>query len=133
MAIDYAGANTYFGASVHLKSATWLAVSASLRTAAVAHAKRVIARALNMTVSDLGTDTTDDDDDLPRYDAAVYEQSLWMVQQSDVSVNGEETAPKVLGAKSEGAVEQENFGWTISPEAMRFLVDYPRAIRLCRG
>ncbi len=132
MAIDYAGANTYFGASVHLKSATWLAISVALRTAAVAHAKRVIARCMNIGVSELDTDATDDDD-FPRHDAACYEQALWMVQQSDAVVNGQETAPKVLGAKSEGAVEQENFGWTIAPEAMRFLVEYPRAIHLCRG
>jgi len=132
MAIDVTGANTYFGVTVHVKAATWTEVSANLKAAAVAHAKRVVARFLNIKVSELDADTTDDDD-FPRHDVAVYEQALWMVQQSDAVVNGEESAPKVIGSKSEGAVEQENFGWTIAPEAMRFLVEYPRVIRLFRG
>lgn len=132
MAIDVTGANTYFGVTSHVKSSTWTAISTNLRTAAIAHAKRVIARFINVDVSDLTTDATDDDD-FPRHDVAVYEQALWMVQQSDAVVNGEASAPKVIGVKSEGAIEQNNFGWTISPEAMRFLTRFPRAIRLCRG
>lgn len=132
MSIDITNANSYFSATNHLKSATWLAVSVNIRTAAIAHAKRVIARFIGDDTSDLDTTTTIDTD-FPREDVAVYEQALWMIQQSDVVVNGEETAPKILGAKSEGNIDQIVFGWTIAPEAMRFLVRYPQAIRLTRG
>lgn len=132
MAISVDGANTYFGSSNHVKYSTWTAISNTLRTAAITHAKRVIARFIADDTDDLDTDTTTDDD-FPREDVAVYEQALWMIQQSNAVVNGEETAPKVIGAKSEGQIDQENFGWTISPEAMRFLVRYPQAIRLTRG
>lgn len=132
MSIDVSGANIYFGSSNHVKYATWTGISNALKTAAIAHAKRVIARFIADDTGDLDTDTTADTD-FPREDVAVYEQALWMIQQSDVVVNGEESAPKLLGANSEGNVDQINFGWTISPEAMRFLIRYPMSIRLTRG
>lgn len=129
MAIDYAGSNTWFGASVHIKASVWSAFSVSDRTAAVAHAARFIAQAVGDTLDSSVTT----DDDFPRHDAAVYEQALWMLEQSHLIADGSQSAPKFLGAISDTSAKTETRGYSLAPEAARHLARNPKAVRLCRG
>lgn len=108
MAIDLTGANTYFGSTVHVKSEDWTKLLATRRSAAIAHAKIII----ELFIGDDTLDTTiTTNADFPRHDAAIYEQALWMLQKQDTDTTNR----------------------TIAPDAIRFLVQYPRAIRLVRG
>ena len=91
MAIDLDGANVYFGSSVHTKSEEWTRLLATRRTAAIAHAKAMIE--LFIGEDNLDTTTTSSAD-FPRYDAAVYEQALWLLQKQDREAENRATALK---------------------------------------
>jgi hypothetical protein len=129
MAIDKSGADTYFGSGVHIMNAIWIGFSDALRTAAVAHAKMLMALWID---DDLDTDTTTDAD-FPRHDCACYEQALWMLKKSNAVPNGEQTGPKFVAADGDSKPAPEANGFSLAPEAARFLAKNPRAIRLCRG
>jgi hypothetical protein len=86
----------------------------------------------------IGDDTLDTtattNADFPRHDAAVYEQALWMMQKQDT-----EAENRAIVIKSTGGSFANNMSaaigakGTIAPDAIRFLVQYPRVIRLVRG
>lgn len=131
MAIDLAGANTYFGSSVHTKSEEWTKLLATRRTAAIAHSKVMI----ELFIGDDTLDTTTTTNaDFPRHDAAVFEQALWLLQKQDLEAENRAIALKSTGGSFAqniaATVESER---TIAPEAIRYLVQYPRAIRMVRG
>ncbi|MDD5677127.1 MAG: hypothetical protein PHW60_03930 [Kiritimatiellae bacterium] len=130
MAIDITGANTYFGAMVHIKSEAWTTIPQAKRIAAIAHAARLIASRLE---DDLETDTTVDGD-IPRHDAAVYEQALWMLQEYDnIALDRAERAAKIAKGMWTGERQSNNGLTSIAPEALRHLVLNPRSVCLSLG
>ena len=121
MAIDVAGADTYF--ATQLTSARWTAIT--LKTEALAMAITEIATALGFS------DDTDLDEDDENYQNACYEQSLFLgeklttlegiqltdignLQSQQVDSLGEETY------KTEGKVKSLN-GIILSPRAQMYL------------
>ena len=131
MAIDLDGANVYFGSSVHTKSEEWTRLLATRRTAAIAHAQVMIELFIGEDALDT---TTTSSADFPRYDAAVYEQALWLLQKQAREAENRATALKSTGgsfAKNIAAVAESER--TIALDAIRFLVQYPRVIRLVKG
>ena len=132
MGIDIIGANTYFGATVHVKSEAWTRIPQARRIAAIAHATRLIASRLE---DPLETDTTVDGD-FPRHDAAVYEQALWMIETDDLDskLNDLVLNPKQQGGSLAANLRAlQSLSITFSPVALRFLVVNPRSVRLSQG
>jgi len=129
MAIDIAGANTYFGATVHIRSEAWTRIPQARRIAALAHATRLIESRLE---DDLETDATVAGD-FPRHDAAVYEQALWMLQALDDNAQDKlERSQRI--AKGQWTTKLADIGLnSISFEALRHLIINPRAVRLEKG
>ena len=129
MAIDIAGANTYFGATVHIRSESWTRIQLARRIAAVAHATRLIESRL---ADDLETDATVAGD-FPRHDAAVYEQALWMLQALDDNAQDKlERSQRI--AKGQWTTKLADIGLnSISFEALRHLIINPRTVRLEKG
>lgn len=132
MSIDITGANTYFGESVHIQNATWTKIPQARRIAALAHAKRLIMSFLGDTSLD---ETVTTDADFPRHDAAVYEQALWMLVQIDEEAENRSYAIRnnAGGAFALNLRAARSTGGQFAPEALRFLVQYPRVIRMVRG
>lgn len=79
--IDIDGAEVYFAS--HPRGAVWSAFPSEARTAAVAHARRILARGLNRTLDDSLAAYAEGD----RYrdDFAVYEQALHMLETGRVA------------------------------------------------
>jgi len=129
MAIDIAGANTYFGATVHIRSEAWTRIPQARRIAALAHATCLIESRLE---DDLETDATVAGD-FPRHDAAVYEQALWMLQALDDNAQDKlERSQRI--AKGQWTTKLADIGLNaISFEAFRHLIINPRAVRLEKG
>jgi len=129
MAIDIAGANTYFGATVHIRSEAWTRIPQARRIAALAHATRLIESRLE---DDLETDATVAGD-FPRHDAAVYEQALWMLQALDDNAQDKlERSQRI--AKGQWTTKLADIGLnSISFEALRHLIINPRAVCLEKG
>ena len=134
MPIDITGANTYFGATVHVRSEDWTKIPQAKRVAAITHATRLIQSRLEDA---LVTDATAPGD-FPRHDAAVYEQALWMLETAN---SNEQVKTFVLNSKQQGgtiasnvrALPQSSALETICLQALRFLVVNPRSVRLSRG
>ena len=132
MAIDITGANTYFGATVHIRSEVWTKIPLARRIAALAHATRLIESRLD---DDLETDTTMDGD-FPRHDAAVYEQALWMLESDvlDALIKEQVLNPKQTGGSLAANIRaMQSLNSLIAPAALRFLVVNPRSVRFSRG
>ncbi|MDD5677472.1 MAG: hypothetical protein PHW60_05695 [Kiritimatiellae bacterium] len=132
MAIDITGANTYFGAAVHVKSESWTQIPKAQRIAAIAHAMRLIASRLD---DPLQTNATVDGD-FPRHDAAIYEQALWMLEAEtlDASVKAQVLNPKQQGGSLAANIRaMQSLNNLIGPAALRFLVVNPRSVRLSLG
>jgi len=127
MSIDVTGATSYF--SQHMRAQVWNGFADPQRTAAIAHAKRVLNRAINSDIDNEPVDTTDYSF---RPDYAVYEQALWMLENG-VIANGEQSAPAFIASdpeKPDNARDSQKA--MISPEAMRWLGIGPM-IHLARG
>ena len=132
MAIDITGANTYFGATVHLRSESWTRLPQARRIAALAHATRLIESRLE---DPLETDATVAGD-FPRHDAAVYEQALWMLESDalDASVKAQVLNPAQQGGSLAANIRaMQSLNNLIAPAALRFLVVNPRSVSLSRG
>lgn len=130
MAIDITGANTYFGATVHIRSEAWTRIPQVRRIAAIAHATRLIESRLE---DPFETDATVAGD-FPRHDAAVYEQALWMLQQMDQSAqDAQERTQRLAKGMWTGSQKAIDQTCMLAPEALRHLVINPRSIRLGNG
>ena len=129
MAIDIAGANTYFGATVHIRSESWTRIQLARRIAAVAHATRLIESRL---ADDLETDATVAGD-FPRHDAAVYEQALWMLQALDDNAQDKlERSQRIIKGLWTTKSKDTSLN-SIAFEALRHLVINPRTVCLGNG
>ena len=126
MAIDITGANTYFGATVHIRSEAWTQVPQARRIAAIAHATRLIESRLEDA---LEMDTTVAGD-FPRHDAAIYEQALWMIENADLDSKIKDI---LINSKNVNLRALTPSPISIALPALRFLVLNPRSVRLSRG
>ena len=132
MGIDITGANTYFGATVHIRSESWTRLPQARRIAAIAHAARLIESRLD---DPLETDATVAGD-FPRHDAAVYEQALWMLEAEslDSSIKAQVINPTQAGGSLAANLRAMQSATSLfSPSALRFLVVNPRSVRLSQG
>jgi len=127
MTIAHSGAVDYF--KDHLRGTIWNGFGEAQQTAALAHAKRVLNRALN---ANLDEETIDTANYIYRPDYAVYEQALWMLENG-VIANGEKSAPGFIASdpeKPDNARDSQKA--MIAPETMRWLGVSPMLV-LSRG
>lgn len=120
MSIDINDATEYF--SLHLRAGVWNGFGEQQRTGAIAHAKRLLNRALNLDIDD---EAIDEDDYAYRPDYAVYEQALWMLENG-VIANGEQSAPAFVASdpeKPDNARDSQKA--ILAPEALRWLGIFP--------
>ncbi|MDH3563104.1 MAG: hypothetical protein OEN49_06880 [Gammaproteobacteria bacterium] len=123
-------AATYFGASSHLNYGVWFAFSDEQQDAAIAHATRLITRAL-------GTEVTNETTDTPssyRPDYAVYEQAFFMLANSTAIVDGTQTGPKFVSDDGTGQPRERRDVFTICREAQRWLnASAGAGVQIARG
>lgn len=86
MAIDVSGANTYFAPTNHPMARVWAQFPSDVKTMAIAHAKRILARVLNREVDETASAITD----AVREDLATYEQALYTARNSPAVVEGQD-------------------------------------------
>ena len=119
MAIDLAGADIYFADTNHPQNSVWVRFSVELRTAAIAHAKRVWERALGRELTD--PDDAADYTEIPRDDLTTYEQALYELQNGIIADGSLSTAKFIAGrTKLDDAREKQEE--ILSPEAMRWQI-----------
>ena len=137
MASDYISvtlANTYFGAENHIKSAIWLKFTTPQRTGAIEQAIRLLGRSVsgggipsNWAVGiDALCGLPDGPYNQRNYhpDFAVYEQALYMLENSDAIANGELSGPKFI-AEDTSEPGEEAPKPLICHEALRWLAYTP--------
>lgn len=118
MSITKANADTYFAATNHPRASVWAAFSTNQKTGAVAHAKRIVSRYLRSSLDE----TVTVDGDFPRHDLAVYEQSLWSLENSPILSDGrEEAAEAIADDPEEQGNARSSSGNILAPEARRWL------------
>ena len=119
MAVSLQTANLYFNPKGHLRSFIWLKFTTDQRTAALAHAGRIIWRATGFEPDDTVTTGLDQ----VRPDLAVCEQALFMLERSPAIADGKEAAPRFLAAQQgrPDDAREEVDPYDIAPEATRWL------------
>ena len=131
MAIDIAGANTYFSVTADIRSEAWTRITQARRIAAIAHATRVIQACFD-DPDDLETDATIAGD-FPRHDAAVYEQAFWMLQEYDfIAQDRAERSARIAKGQWTTKSAPPNLN-LIAYEARVYIELYPRRVTMGRG
>ena len=131
LTIDLAGADAYFAPRNHLKAEDWKDYHQDLRAAAIAQALRRVSR-------ELGSEVTEEAVDAATYyhpDWAVYEEALYLLENSMAIANAEQTAPHYRAVdpfQTDTTRKQQGTG-ELSPEASRYLLRPRRRIFLVRG
>ena len=120
---DITDANIYFGAASHVRATDWANIPTAERTAALAQAKREIEARLNRDLYD------PDDTDRYRDDYAVFEQALYLLEETVRTTNGTNSAQIIETVDSEQ--RDKFYGITICPQAMIFLSI--QKLRIARG
>jgi hypothetical protein len=126
--ITRSGADGYFAEAKHIKHAIWSSYGTKDRDAAVALAERNIWRARGTNLDDVSAYTALD---LVRHDYAVFEQALYLLQNSDAVSNGEQTGVKYPGLL-EGTEPTNDIG-RFGPEAQRWMGWNYGQIKIQRG
>ena len=120
-------ADTYFGLNNHVKHYEWVSYSDGMRTAAFTQSLRTLESVLGVTLSD-ETITTNSG---YRPDYAVYEQAIWILENTEIK-NSKEQAPAVINLTSdEKSQTTERKEILLSPEARRYL--RMNFIKIARG
>ncbi len=131
MAIDLSveAADTYFGPRNHIKTELWSAYSDDQRAAAIASAARLITATIG---SDVSQETQDDQ---YRPQDAVFEQALYMLQNSFAIPNAEMTAPHFTAVVPENGKLDSRIGTTfeLASEVAGLLKRPQRLIYAVRG
>ena len=128
MAADLQSAETYFSPMNHIRAASWARYSEEQKTAALAQAARILARATGLT--DVVTEIESDEWVNPTY--AIFEQALFMLQNLPMT-NSDETlaVPEASDPTSESKARKADTR-LLAPEAVRWLtVDY--GVEISRG
>ena len=129
--IDTAGALTYFKTDNHLQGHRWASFSEAQQGAAIHQARRILSRILGDELDDAEAAYVEGDSYREEY--AVYEQALWMLENSAFP-NTQGTGP-VYTAETPGTADniRDSQKQYIAPEALRWLEIAPGQIRLERG
>lgn len=102
----------------------WISFGELMRSQAVSEAERLI-WAYKGGWTDLPHPSDINDKDRIRYDYAIYEQALYMLQISGAIANGEETTPKWMAnnedSDSESKFEEPSYPVKITPKAKFWL------------
>jgi len=119
--------DTYFGINNDTRHWEYVSFSDGLRTAAFNQAVREIESVLGKELTDPSNTS---DDYIERVDYAVYEQALWILQQTNIN-KGKEGEAVIDLAKDEEYQTIERKEKLLSPKAARYLrLDF---IRIARG
>lgn len=128
--INTPGADTYFGPRNHVKAEIWKGFTSDQKTAAIAHAIRRVSR-------ELGKEVEAETVDASTYyhpDRAVYEQALFMLQNSFAIPNGEETGPRFTATEpNPGDQPRKVDPDELCAEAAALLIRPRRQLFLIRG
>jgi len=122
-------ANVYFGDENHARSSVWEGFDDPARRAALAHATRIISRALQTDVTGESVDAST----FYRPDYAVFEQALHLLVNSRAIPNGEQSAPHWAGSDGDTESSDDGSSELIHPEAMAYINARPVLIMLSRG
>jgi hypothetical protein len=118
MAINVAGANTYFAPTNHPMARVWAQFSPETKSASIAHAKRILARALNREVDEVASTITSE----VREDLATYEQALYTARNSPAVVEGQEGVAGFVSNDQANPDEAARMDpGMLAPEARRYL------------
>lgn len=118
MAIDVDGANTYFARGSHVMANVWGQFRAELKTAAIAQAKRFLARSLGREVDEDASEITDP----TREDLATYEQALYLLRNSPAVVEGQEGIAGFMANDQANPDQPAKMDpGLLAPEARRYL------------
>jgi hypothetical protein len=118
--IDYDGSQTYFEPENHYKAAIWSGFDTERRTAAIATARRILARTLDRTINDDEADYIEGDRTRDEY--AIYEQALWMLENGQIADgSGSGPVPILTGATDTAGVDNKGVAGLYAPEALRWL------------
>ena len=127
VAITRALADTYY--STRIDDERWQAFKTGLRDKAIVSAKDVLNRALGSAM----TDETSDTSSSYYPDRAVYTQALYMLQNSDAVMNGQQTGSKWVGTSADGKPVPKK-SVLVSPEARRWMNwQAGSSVKLARG
>jgi len=147
--INLENAKLYFAASSHIRASVWdkfapaaipvidpgddiPVVSPDIREGAVAHALRKLT--LWWPKDEVNAAVSSTDRDFPRFDLAVYEQALWMLEHGPASADGNQNAPRQIVEDQDKSKPQSRPpapDW--SPDALRYLFRRPATVTLTRG
>lgn len=117
MAYDHSGAVAYFKTENHPRGAVFSGAGEPRQKAAVAHAKRLLSRALRSDIDDETVDATTQ----YRPDYAVYEQALFLIENG-VIANAEQSGLAFIASSPDPAAPAKTASPdTIAPEALRWL------------
>jgi len=108
-------ADIYFDASSHVNAAVWAAYTENQRTAAVASARRVLARALRREMNDDEAAYVEGDTERDEY--AVYEQALHMLVNGRIT-DADSGSPYPIAVKPSEELKRSSY---YSEEALRWL------------
>ena len=117
-------ANEYFLPSNHIKSYSWRKYNKDDKVAAFAQAVRVLQASQGREMED-----PDSDDDTYRDDYAVYEQALFILENTPRQLSG--GVPNVVNLVDDNNDELERKGVLISPDAAMYFA--MNRIHLVRG
>jgi hypothetical protein len=115
MAASVENSEVYFAPKNHMKAASWSGYNEDQKAAALAHAKRVLNRAINSDDIEVDIDTTSAIN--PEY--AIYEQALHMLIHQPV-FNAERTyaSPEAAAKPDQPPADAP----LIAPEAIQWIV-----------
>ena len=122
---DIDDANTYFKSDNHLKSYDWTGFDTVLRTGALAQAQRELQVSLGREMID-----PDSDDDTYRDDYAVFEQALYILENTPRKKERGAAAVVDISDPDE-KIEIKRKGISIAPEAKQYFA--LNTIKVVRG
>jgi len=118
MAINIAGANTYFARGNHPMARTWESFSQEDKTAAIAHAKRILCRILGRELCETASAITDN----VREDLAAYEQALYTLRNAPGVTQGQQGVPGFVSNDPANPMDGRPADQgQLAPEARRYL------------
>jgi hypothetical protein len=130
--IDITGANAYF--AEHYAGSVWLAFPVAARTAAIASARRLLAKALGRAMNDDNDWADYTEGDISNEGAAVYEQSLYFLQTGRIADGASSSPyPVAMGTAGEAKpVAKAQPHPLYSEAALRWLANY-QTVSITRG
>lgn len=121
MSIDVTGANAYFRIGNHVKANVWNRFEPSHREGAVTAAIRLFSRELRRPINTAEPEYAEGDRIREEY--AIYEQALWMLEDTPIADASGGDAAAILRGKVDGLTAEQAYNHArgmFSPEALRW-------------